>query len=179
MLCQLGTHCSRKSTDGSRQTTASHLMCSSSNSARVRISISNTCRLRACMYSNRAFGRTVFVTGSSGFSVLGVGEGAFGPSPDGLAFALIGLGREGDPGRLRKALAVGVIGVLDGLGPGSTGSEGNIRGASGEERSGKGVAEADGSFIRSAAGLMISFELSISSSSSMEGNVCENSVRLR
>jgi hypothetical protein len=59
-----------------------------------------------------------------------------------------------------KELTVGVTGVLDGLGPGSTG------------RTGKDLASRCPLGGASFVGCL---KLSISSSSSMEGNVCENS----
>lgn len=70
----------------------------------------------------------------------GLGECMDRPSPDGFLGIGIGIegdsggvdegmgteGRVGDAGRLAKELVVGVLGVLDGLGPGSTGRMGKV-----------------------------------------------------
>jgi hypothetical protein len=104
------------------------------------MSINNTLRLRLCIYSYKALGRTKFVTGNSGFSELGVGGVTLSPRFDGLVLRGTG-GRVGEAGRLGKALAVYVNGVLDGLGPGSTGSVGNALNGVGE---GKFVSEGAG-----------------------------------
>lgn len=80
--------------------------------------------------------------------------------------------RAGDPGRLAKELVVGVLGVLDGRGPGSTGRIGKFLNIAPSLRLSRGI----GRGFVPPVGTDGSCKPPISSSSSIEGNICENSV---
>ena len=132
----------------------------------------------------------------------GLGECIDRPSPDGRLGMGIGMvgdcggeegaigkaGRVGDAGRLTKELVVGVLGVLDGLGPKSKGSVGKLLNIPPSLRVSRG-GSFDGVVIVvvgcEALPLMlppVGIDGTIchpltSSSSSIDGKACENSVR--
>jgi hypothetical protein len=69
---------------------------------------------------------------------LGIGIGMVGES-GGVEGGIGREGRVGDAGRLANELVVGVLGVLDGLGPGSTGRTGKLLNTSASLRLSRGV----------------------------------------
>jgi hypothetical protein len=101
---------------------ASALICSLSNSSRVRMSTTRVLRPGASKYSRRSSGRMVFDAGITDFS--GTGDD-FEESGEGARLLIDGFGAiDGEAGRLMKAFMVGVIGVLEGRGPGSMDNDG-------------------------------------------------------
>lgn len=87
------------------------------------MSTRRTLRLGVCRYSNSCFGVTLLVFGRTGFSPWGEG---FEDNDDDAKLLIDGFDViAGEAGRLIKEFIVIVIGVLDGLGPGSMESEGN------------------------------------------------------
>ena len=135
----------------------------------------------------------------------GIGDCTDEPSPDrflGMATGMAGEsggepdlswmeGRVGDGGRLANELVVGVLGVLDGLGPGSTGRTGKFLNTAASLRvSRDGSFEIAGEVLERAPPLLPALALVApvgmygitshplaSSSSSIEGKCCENSVK--
>ena len=102
---------------------ASALICSLSNSPRVRMSTTRVLRPGASRYSRRSSGRIVCESAIIGFS--GVGDVFEGSGEDARPFIDGFKTIVGEAGRLMKAFTVGVIGVLEGRGPGSMDKEGN------------------------------------------------------
>lgn len=181
-------------------------MCSLSNSARVRTSITSTLKLLLFFHSYSVRGNND-VNGNSGFSAgtCGDTEGIRGDADRGRAAAFDGLEdsdiacsespdgfrgtvgdigwRAGDAGRLTNASMVGGMGVLDGRGAWSIGRTGNVfANALGV------VANPFISISSSAPDALLAREVElpavapmgiISSSSSMEGKLCVKSEKFR
>lgn len=102
---------------------ASALICSLSNSSRVRMSTTRVLRPGAYKYSRKSSGMMVFDVEIAGFS--GTGD-VFGGSGEDARLLIDGFKAiVGEAGRLMKGFTVGVIGVLEGRGPGSMDNDGN------------------------------------------------------
>jgi hypothetical protein len=115
---------------------------------------------------------------------LGIGMGMEGGSGGEVDRSRIE-GRVGDGGRLTNELVVGVFGVLEGRGPGSTGRTGKLLNKTASRRLSRDLS------LGEVVGCTLLFVLALgpvgtdgiichpftSSSSSIEGKCCENSVK--
>jgi hypothetical protein len=111
---------------------------------------------------------------------LGIGIGMAGESGGEVDLSRME-GRVGDAGRLANELVVGVLGVLEGLGPGSTGRVGKFLNKPPSLRLSRAVSLEGAVDMRGRDWLFVlgGMEGTIchSSSSSIEGKCCENSVK--